>query len=198
MKNKKVAFLIEIPTPYRDSLFENLSKNKDLDFEVLYCALSDYGRDWKQEQKKYPYKVLSGFSYPIVGKGIFVLKVNLGIWSQLSAGRYDTVIISGYIQPTMQLAILWCLWHKVPYYLWSESHNLMPRSILKSLIKWPLVKFSVKNAAALLATGSNSRDYLTSYGADLVRIIFFPNVGDVKTLAEESSNYSDNIKGLRG
>jgi glycosyltransferase involved in cell wall biosynthesis len=196
-KNKKVAFLMEIPTPYRDSLFERLCRNQDLNFEVLYCASSEYGRGWKQEHKNYPYKVLPGFRCPIVGRHIFVLKINLGIWHRLLKGNYGAVIISGYIQPTMQLAILWCLWHKVPYILWSESHNLTPRSILKRLIKRPLVRFTVKRAAALFVMGSNSSDYFISYGADPSDIFLFPNAPDVKRLAEESSNYGNDIENLR-
>lgn len=193
----KIAFLIEIPTPYRDSFFAELNRNQDFDFEVIYCAASEYGRGWKEEEKKYPCKILSGFSYPVVGKNIFVLKVNPGIWGQLSRVRYDTVIISGYIQPTMQLAILWCLWHKVPYILWSESHNLKPRPIFKRLLKRPLVRLVVKKAAAFLCMGSNSRDYLISYGAAPDKVFFFPNIPDVKKISEESSLYRQNIMGLR-
>lgn len=197
IKNKKFAFLSEIPTHYRDSLFEKLLRKENLDFEVLYCARAEYARDWKQEQKIYPYKILPGASYTIIRNGIFVLKINPGIWHQLSKARYDAVIIGGYIQPTMQLGILWCLLNKVPYILWSESHNLNPGRFWKRLIKWPLVKFAVNNAAAFLVMGTNSRNYLISYGAEPDKIFSLPNVPNVEKMALESARLSQETYKLR-
>lgn len=196
-KGIKVAFLTEIPTPYRDSLFEELNLRRDLCFEALYCARREAGRDWEQEQKNYPYRILPGLNYPFVGKNIFALKLNPGIWGQLSSRNYGAVIIGGYVQPTMQLAIAWCLRNKVPYILLSESHNLTPRGIFRQISKWPLVRFSVKMAAAFLATGSNSRDYLVSYGADPSKVFLFPNAPDVKRLAKESLSLRDERERLR-
>ena len=198
MKNRKVAFLTEVPASYRNPLFEKLSQRQDLSIEVIYCVPEQCDtRWWKQEAKNYPYKVLPGFAYPLVGRGVFVLKINPGIWNQLSKGDYDAVIIGGYIQPTMQLAILWCLLYKVPYILWSESHHLTPRPILIYLLKWPLVNFSVRNAAAFLSTGSESRDYLISYGAKRTKVFLFPNNPDVRTLIEDSLSYRKDIQKLR-
>jgi len=199
VKNKKVAFITEIPTFYREPLFEKLSQRQNLSIEVIYCAYTEYGRQWKQELKNYPYKVLGGLKWTMVGNGdnIFVLKVNPGIWNQLSRGGFDAVIIGGYMQPTMQMAILWCLLNRVPYILWSESHNITPRPILKRILKWPIVKLAIKMAAAFLVMGSDSRNYLISYGANPAKIFFFPNTPDVKKLAEESSNYRKDIERLR-
>lgn len=199
MKDKKVAFLTEVPTPYRDGLFEKLIQGNDLNFEVIYCVSEEYGRYWEQGSKKYPYKILSGFRYTIVGRGknIFTIKLNPGIWNQLAKGNYSTVIIGGYIQPTMQLAILWCLVNRVPYILWSESHNVRPRCFWRDLFKWPLVKFSITKASAFLATGSNSRDYLISYAAPRFKIFLFPNNPDIDKWMKDASGYRKDIAGIR-
>ena len=197
MKNKRIAFLIEIPTPYRDSFFERLAEKRDFSFEVIYCAVTEYGRDWKQQKTAYPYTILPGFTYPVIGSGIFIVKVNFAVWRRLSEGGYDAIIISGYAQPTMQLAILWCILNKVPYILLSESHNLTKKPFLTRALKWPLVKFAVRRARAFLVMGANSRDYLISYGADSNRIFLLPNAPDVKKIAEQSLEYRLGLKNLR-
>lgn len=197
MGKTKIAFLIEIPTPYRDSFFERLAEKRDFSFEVIYCAVTEYGRNWKEQKISYPYRILPGFTYPVIGSGIFILKVNFAVWRQLSEGNYDTVVIGGYIQPTMQLAILWCILNKVPYILLSESHNLTKRPLLTLLLKWPLVKFVVSRSRAFLTMGAHSRDYLISYGADPNDVFLLPNAPDVKKIAEQSREYRLGLKDLR-
>ena len=197
MKNKRIAFLIEIPTPYRDYFFERLAEKRDFSFEVIYCAVTEYGRDWKQQKTAYPYTILPGFTYPVIGSGIFIVKVNFAVWRRLSEGGYDAVVIGGYAQPTMQLAILWCILNKVPYILLSESHNLTKKPFLTRALKWPLVKFAVRRARAFLVMGANSRDYLISYGADSKKIFLLPNAPDVKKIVEQSQKIRPEFKRLR-
>ncbi|HYJ85234.1 MAG TPA: glycosyltransferase family 4 protein [Pyrinomonadaceae bacterium] len=176
----RVAYLTEIPTPYREPLLDLLANQDGLELEVLYCSTTARGRDWKWDHKAH--ECLPGIN-AATGQGNLFLNPTIG--RRLSRGQYDVVVISGYAHPTMVMAMLWCALHKVPYILLSESQHLTRRSQLRRFVKRPLIQFAIKRASAFLVMGADGRDYLMSYGASRERIFFFPNTPDVERIAEE-------------
>lgn len=181
----RIAFVTEVPTSYRDPLFARISREPDLEIEVIYCTEREDGRDWLVEKQTFPHHFLKSYSLWARKRDGFVLKASPGVWRRLSEGRIDAVITGGYLQPTMQLAMLWCKLHEVPYLILSESHNLNRRPFLRRFFKTPLIRAAVSGAASFLVMSARSRDYLVSYGADPDRIFRFPNTPDVAELQRQ-------------
>ncbi len=179
-RKPRVAFVHELPTPYTVPFVEQINEEGSLDLQVFFCLPTEAGRDWEvPERLPENAEIMPGIGIPLSKRGL-TMKFNPVLWGRLSRGKFDAVVISGYAQPTMQLAWLWCRIHGVPYILVSESHLLRRRSGWKKGVKSLLLPPIVRNAGAWLATGSNSRDYLVHYGADPSRIFFFPNTIDVE------------------
>ena len=193
----RVAFIHELPTPYTTPLVALLAEEEDLEVEVFFCVATERGRAWEvPERLPKNAEIMPGVALPLSNRGL-TLKFNPAIWARLSRGRFDAVVISGYVHPTMLLAMLWCRLHEVPYILVSESHLLRRRSRWKAWLKERLLPPLIGGADAWLATGSNSRDYLLHYGADARRTFFFPNTIDVDHFEREMARLQPERTALR-
>ncbi len=189
---KKVAIISEIPVPYRSPMFEMLSRESKCEIKVFYCAKTEYGRDWDLDfRQNYDFEILSGWSIPVKGKKLFSFKINPSIWIKLSEGNFDALFIAGYAHFTMLSAIAWSMFNQVPYVIMSESQHLTTRSPFKRFVKKLLLQPVISNASAYLPTGTMSRDYLVSYGANKDKSFFFPNTPDI-------DRFQEKIKSLEG
>jgi glycosyltransferase involved in cell wall biosynthesis len=193
----RVAFLTDSPTPYRDPLFERISQLADIEMETLFCTSEEPGRSWHTDRCRFPHQFLKGRVFSLPGKDSLAIKINPGILHDLEGGHFDAVVVGGYFQPTMQMAMIWCRRHEVPYVLLSESHGLTQRPQWKQILRKPLIRFFVKGASSFLTMGSRGRDYLVSYGADPGKVFFFPNTPDVERLREEMMQLQGHRQDLR-
>lgn len=181
----RVALLLEIPTPYRDPLVARLAEEDAFDLTILYCAERDPWREWDIGDAISRGEVLPGFG--IGGKsGGLNLKVNVAVWRRLNEVSPQVVVVGGYANFTMQLAILWCRLKRIPYIVMSESHDLNPRPLWRRVVKTPVARWAIGGASALLPTGSHARDYLARLGGDVSSMFLFPNVPDVHALSRKA------------
>lgn len=187
----KIAVVSEIPTPYRIPLFAQLGTRPDVQVMVFYCAGTDPWRGGGAlEDQRFPSKVLPGFTFG--GKaGGMNWKVNPGISRELTKYRPDVVVLGGYVQPTMLLAIAWCRRRSVPYILHWESHDAALRARWKMWVKRPLVRGVVRGASAFLATSSLAASHLKRWGAEERDIFLLPNLPDVAGIAAATASHRD-------
>ncbi len=180
----RIAFITPLPTPYRQPLLERLARDGRFALEVLYCAREEFDRTYPvRVDPDLPHRFLSGWHPAFVSHKTFINHANLSVWGALSGRDFDVVVVPGYALITSQLAILWCLMHRVAYVMVSEAHDGTSKSAWKRAAKELIVRPLVKRAAAGLAIGSLAKDYLASYGLDPRRVFFFPNVPDVEAFA---------------
>jgi glycosyltransferase involved in cell wall biosynthesis len=105
--------------------------------------------------------------------------VTPGVLPFLRKARPDVVVLGGYYMSAVQLALLWCWASRTPYVLCCESHLLARRRPWIKWLKGIYVTPIVRRAAAFMALGKASREYLVSYGAATSRIFVLPNIPDV-------------------
>lgn len=186
----RIAFVHEEPNPYRVPFFNRLIRKNDIDFQVFYCygGNLDRGGELELEKSREFSEILSGNALNIpfsMTKNYF----NPLIWTKLSKGQFDCVLVGGYYHLTMLFAIIWARVHKVPYIIISESHFLNRRNRLKSFIKKILLTPIVKKTSAYLPLGKYAGEYLIHYGADPENIFYFPNTPNVEYFIKESDKY---------
>ena len=177
----RVAFLTPLPTPYRQPLLERLVENSDWDMVVYYFSASESDRSWivRVPESDPRYRVLPGRSLASMGKKSFINHWNPTLFGELDAGRFDVVVIPGYALLSSQMAIAWAWLRRKPYVIHSESHLAEARSWPRRMAKEIFVRRVISRAAACLATGTLSKEYLCHYGARLDRIFLLPNTPDV-------------------
>jgi len=184
----RIAFLTPLPTPYRQPLLERLVACPEWRMTVFYCSGSEMDRRWEVPvpADNGRFRFLPVRSLAMVGKRTFINHWNPTLWRELDQGAFDLIVVPGYALASSQAAILWSWRRRRPYVLHSESHLAEPRSWLRRCLKRWLVRPAVSRAAACLATGSLSKQYLCHYGADPDRVFFFPNTPDVEWFIRQS------------
>ncbi|WP_459501924.1 glycosyltransferase family 4 protein [Bacillus sp. C1] len=191
---KKVALIKNIPSPYRQGLFEEVNRRNNIDLTVYYCAKTEKTRDWNIAYSNYKYKVLPGFTF----KNIF--HVNLSILKELFKHKYDVVILGGYAIPTLQLAFLYAKLTNTSLILWSEStlgdHNQEGNSLRKKFKK-RFLKYMVKRFDKYIVPGTEARKYLMNYGAENNNIITAPTTCDITYFREKYQYYKESIKEIK-
>ncbi|MGM7777331.1 glycosyltransferase family 4 protein [Arthrobacter sp. KNU-44] len=100
-----VAFVLNMPTPYKTPVFQRLSERPDINLTLIYCSHSEPDREWVQSP--------SGLSEIFIDERVVnwrgrYIHFATGVWRELRLLRPDVVITGGY-NPTHLLAFLYCL-----------------------------------------------------------------------------------------
>ncbi len=195
----RVAFVTELPTPYRVPLFERIQELPGIRVEFLFMARSESDRSWSVDVSGLRHKrFLRGHVLEWKGKRSILYHVNPAIFHVLGEGRFDVVAIAGYSMFTSQASILWCRLTRTPYLLFGESHHQDRRREWVRRLKSFILPRLVRPAAGILATGTLSGEYFRSYGADPARIFRFANTPDVERLRAECASARPRRDAVRG
>lgn len=161
----KVLFLTNIPSPYRVTFFNELSKLCEL--TVIYEKKFSSKRDSKwiaKANNTYNIIFLKGIS---IRSNVFF---SLEIISHLKKNKYDHIIISGISSPTVILAMEYLRLNKIPYMIEADGGIAKDGIGVKERIKGHLIK----NAKKVFSTGHLNDIYFTTYGAKSCDIIRYP------------------------
>jgi glycosyltransferase involved in cell wall biosynthesis len=182
----RLYYLDDAPTPYRLDVHKRISELWPGQFRLVFCAASEPGRTWSFDFRGLDVQILKGWHFqPARQINPIAIKANPGVWRSLTKFRPDVVVLSGYMQPTVQLAALWCRSHRVPYAIACETsfRSSSPKGF-RAVAKRLLVKPQVSNMAFGLPVGREAAEYLRKWGADDIPMYYFPNTPDATKIAE--------------
>lgn len=187
----RLFYLDDIPTPYRLSVQSEIAAAWPGPFRIAYCAASEPGRTWNLDFSGLDVEFLSGWQYrPKRQVNPFSFKINPGILRALSAWRPDVVVLSGYVQPTMLLAGLWCLWHKIPYGIASETSSISsPKLGLRLRVKKGAIGWLIRGMRFGLPVGGAAAVYFKLLGATSTPMFEFPNTPDNRVIAARAAKF---------
>lgn len=164
---KSVLFITNYPSPYRVSFFDELGK-----YMKVTVLLAD-----RVEKKTHRN---AGWFRP--GEGGFE-QVQLQKRAASLHGRdlcldvldwvkkpFDEIVICGYSNPTMILAMTYMRLHKIPFYMEVDGGLIRQENKLKYFVKKSLVCL----ADRWLSTGYHTTKYLVHYGAKEERVSHYP------------------------
>lgn len=137
-KKRKVVVLTNIPSPYRQEVYQKLGNRLENDFFVFYCSRNEANRSWKISPTGYQFKFLKGITFKL-GYSKYT-HINYNVISKLNEVNPYAIIIGGF-SPTMLLSFMWgkILGKKI-IYLSAENHftfqefNFFQRQIRKFLM----------------------------------------------------------------
>lgn len=156
------VLISNIPAPYREPVYEQVSQHYPGSFTVVYCQALEPDRAWKFPLGGYPKHFLEGrrFSYHRIYD--HHVHWNLGVWKTLSQLNPQVVITNGY-NPTHIFAFLWARLHGRKHvamtdgWLRSEEHLSLVHRVVR---KWMLPR-----TAAFIGASRRSLELFRSYGA---------------------------------
>jgi glycosyltransferase involved in cell wall biosynthesis len=168
-----VILLHNINSPYRIPLFESLAKEKQLNFQVYYCAKTQKRHQWQiSETDNYNYVVLKGFTLKLP---CFSCCINLEIFSLIKQ-KYDIIIISGCKDFTSIMAFIVSKIRKKPIIIWTEGIKTSESTLGKVFA--PIFSYLIKKSDAVIVPGIKSKDYVLGYGCSENKIFLSPNIVD--------------------
>lgn len=167
MKDKlKVIYLVNIPSPYRVSFFNELGKLCDLTVLFERRTSEERAKAWHD----YKFDNFNG----IFLDGMEFRKnqaLSFGFLKYFAAKKYDNIVIGGYSTPTGILAINYLRLKRIPFVLNIDGGLIKENE--NNFIKY-FKKFYISSASAWLSTGKVGSDYLEYYGAKKENIHIYP------------------------
>lgn len=164
---KKILFLTNYPSPYRVRFFDELAKYADV--TVLFADRKEKQKhrnaDWyiRGEGKFHAVQLQKH----VAAVGRFDLCTDVIQWVKQ---KYDQIVVCGYSNPTMILAMAYMRSHKIPFCMEVDGGLIREENKIKYLVKKNLVCM----ADQWLSTGRHTTKYLVHYGAREDRVIHYP------------------------
>jgi glycosyltransferase involved in cell wall biosynthesis len=153
-----VAFITNIPAPYREAIHELVSNVLDDNYTVLYCDQKEPNREWSFTFGDYKHFVLK--RQMITYKGRYI-HLNLDVWKTLNQLDPDVVITAGSFNPTMLIAFVWAKLHRKKHIPmtdgWLKSENSL------SLIHRWIRKIVYTYSDAYIGASKHSLNLYRSY-----------------------------------
>ena len=163
----RVAVINLIQTPYREPLYESLSRTPGLTFRFFYLQTKDSVRGWSKLACCYDAVQVRCLTpeplYPIPVIGA----VNPGLIRHLRRFSPDCLVVYGYSYWTQMQVIAWAIRRRTPYLLWadSNSHKLTSSGPMAAL-KEACLRYFCRYAAGALTIGSLNEEFWRHYGLD--------------------------------
>lgn len=181
----KVVLLHNIFTPHIVPLFKRLQQAAEIDLKVFFTSFTSPERNWSTTKELgFQHEVLSKMSLSHHGKDYFSYVINPTVLYHLWKEEMDILISAGYDSFSSQVGFFFCKAFGKSYILWSGSTPYEDN--WRRRVASPLVKIMVRNADALLAYGSRSKDFLIDLGAKGERTFIAQNTVDIDYFAGRS------------
>lgn len=189
---KKILFISNIPTPYRNDFYNELGKITDL--TVVYEAegASNQGICFNWDISK-----VKNYNAIFLKKGdIEENKIIFKIidWLKL---KWDCIFVTNYSYRTEMVALLYLKIHHIPYVMEVDGGTIKKENLLKTIIK----KILISGAKKYFSPSKQTDEFLGKYGAkeqSIVRYPFTPLTEKQILKTPISKDEKDAIKGKLG
>jgi len=166
----RIAFVTNIPAPYRLSLFRTLARSERYRVKFHFLAQSESNRQWHRPQGlDFDHQFLRGWSMPIRKRDgdTFTLHVNPGIVKELARGDYSAIVGSLDYSLTSILTAQAAEHAQAPFILFSEisEHTQSRKGRVLDRCRDIYKRALINRAKCFVATGGRAADYLRLHGA---------------------------------
>ncbi len=184
----RLAVLTSHPIQYQAPLYRLLAAQPDIDLTVFYC--SDHGLkpyfdagfgqavQWDVPLTEGYHSIFLRNLSPKPDVSRFWGVLNPGIAPALLRGRYDALLVQGWMRSSFWLGMAAAWLGGVPVIMRGESNLLRPVKGWKAIAKRMLLKSLFRRTAAFLAIGKYNREFYRHYGVEGEQILTAPYAVD--------------------
>lgn len=193
----RVGVFFSHPTQHHSILFQRLSGCPSLDVSVYYYDPGSLGNMYNSgfaSSESLDVDLLVGtrhrFLYNLLRwrEPRVTRQVNPGVIPAIVAGRFDAVMLFGYVSPSNRVALRFAKATGAEVLYQSDTNIFKEQRTKRSrLIKWYRDSF-VKRADTILVVGDRNRDAYLSFGVDERRLLWCPYPVDVERLSAARSS----------
>jgi glycosyltransferase involved in cell wall biosynthesis len=165
----RVAMVTTHPIQYQVPWLQRLAACEGVDLHVYFAMIPDAVEQGREFGVAFAWDIplLEGYPYSVLENR--ALRPSLTefkgcdtpqIYGEIRRGRFDAVIVNGWVVKTCLQALLACRLSGTPCIVRAEANGLRPRAFWK---RW-LHRLLLSQYSAYLAIGSNNRHYFQSLG----------------------------------
>ncbi len=159
----KIGVLFTNYGPYhiaRMEVADIFFKERNWQLLGIELARSEANYSWETEIVDLPFSIISLNTVQQLER-IKIYKLTQQLYAVLNKTHPDTLVIAGYANPTMLLALVWCLLHQIPAILLSDSKedDTTRRWWRETFKRWIVKKYK-----AALVAGQPHKRYLIKLG----------------------------------
>ena len=192
----RVAFVNTHPIQYFAPLYAHL--NRTGEFQVTALYLSDFSVRGSLDRAfgqtvKWDIDLLSGYEARFIKgadlrnePGGFFSIVAPQIWREVNCGRFDALVVHGHTPAAMVIAVAAARWTGLPVFAREETHLGLSRSVLKRLVRKPVMRAFYGRLSGALAIGSANGAFYRAMGVPKDRIFSMPYTVDNARFTEGS------------
>jgi 1,2-diacylglycerol 3-alpha-glucosyltransferase len=191
----RLVIITEIISPYRIPLFNALSRRMNPQIHVVFLAETDpVLRQWNvyKEEIKFSFEVLPSSRARLGGHHVLL---NRGMRRALKRAQPDVILCGGYNYPAAWQALLWSRNRRIPFVLWSESHEGDMRRGRRT-VEFLKSEF-LRRCSGFVVPGTAAREYLCRSGVDETRIFTAVNAIDNMFFSQQAEIARNNAIRLR-
>jgi glycosyltransferase involved in cell wall biosynthesis len=184
----RVAFVNTHPIQYFAPLYAYLNRTGVFAITALY--LSDFSVRGSLDAAfgqpvKWDVDLLSGYDVRFVAgadlraepKGFFSM-IAPQIWREVCRGGFDALVVHGHTPAAALIAVAAARWAGLPVFARGETHLGLRRSLLKRLLRKPLMSAFYRSVSGVLAIGSANAAFYRAMGVPEDRIFCMPYTVD--------------------
>ncbi|RDC54299.1 glycosyltransferase [Pedobacter chinensis] len=150
----KIAYLSQVPAPYRERMHELIHQDHQFSYDVIYCAKLEPNRKWELEYGNYKMHFLTDVAKTFRHN-------NTNVWALLKKLNPNVLIITAF-KPTMLYGVIWCLLNGRKIIVYNDGTFNSEKSI--SMIQKQIRKFVYWVASSFMAPSKGTNDLYNSYG----------------------------------
>lgn len=179
----KLAAVTAFPIQYNAPFFRALTERPEVELTVLYASLLGAQKARDDElgiEIEWDIPLLDGYRHEVV-KTIGEAKVaddwrffSTSLIKELTADRFDAVLIYGWGSWFDRVAIATCIARKIPYLLTGDSAPIFPEPPLKGALKHIMIGWVARHASAVLYTGTLQRIFYERFDVPSERLFLHP------------------------
>ncbi len=195
LRKLKIAAAVTHPIQYYSPWFATVAKHCDL--QVFYSlrqspqgqADAGFGTafDWDVP-------LLDGYQYEFLknvsatpGLSRFGGTDTPSIFRRIAEGNFDAVMTIGWHRKSLLQAAFASIQKRVPLFVRLDSHLETPRSLIKTITKWPVYSAILPNVADYLSPGLKTDAYLANYLVPRRRTHRLVHAIDTERFAKDAS-----------
>jgi glycosyltransferase involved in cell wall biosynthesis len=166
---KKTVFISNSPAPYREKIYELMSRELPGHFTLIFCMRREPDRSWDHMKGEYPQIFLKERVFSYHNKFERFVHYNPDVWKWLNELNPDIVVTNGY-NPTHLIAFLWTVVKRRRHVVFYDGWLGFDRSL--TFIHKFLRKFVIRNSAAFIGASRQTEVFFRHYGAPREKIFF--------------------------
>jgi glycosyltransferase involved in cell wall biosynthesis len=207
VRKLRIGFVNTHPIQYFAPLYAYL--NRKTEFAVTALYLSDFSVRGSLDRAfgqavKWDIDLLCGYDARFVTgaqqrgepAGFFSM-IAPQIWREVSHGGFDALVVHGHTPAAVLIAVAAAQWAGMPVFARSETHLGLSRSLLKRLVRKPLMSVFYRCLSGVLAIGSANVAFYRMIGVPEDRIFRMPYTVDNARFTEGSRLSEQQLKRIR-